>query len=306
MFSPEYTKLQDLLLERRKETAFTLDVSVLRERLTRATLPAADDIRTDVINMSGVSAERVVANAADKSRAILYVHGGGLVMGSPVTHRKLAGDVSRVTDAPTFVVDYRLGPEHTLPAPIDDLLTSYRYLLEHYEPGAIVLMGDSAGATLVILLMVRLRSEGLPLPGGAVLVTPWADYGCEDRSYIERAEVDPVTDVDQLRVYQDWFLGNQSSTDPAVFPLRADLRGLPPILIHAGGHDVTCSDAWRLARRASDSAVDVSFRYAPGMMHVWHVFAGRVPESTQAMAEVGSFARRCFSAASWNSQEASI
>ena len=152
--------------------------------------------------------------------------------------------------------------------------------------------GDSAGGSLIILTLIHLRESGAELPAGAVIVTPWVDYHCQDRSYTDRADGDPITLVSELSSYHRWFLGEHDADDPTVSPLDADLTGLPPLLIHGGGGDVMCNDAARLAARARAYGVDVTHRQVPEMMHVWHVFAGRVPEATDAMGEVSNFAER--------------
>jgi monoterpene epsilon-lactone hydrolase len=215
-------------------------------------------------------------------------------LGSAATHRKLAGDLSRVVGCGVYVLEYRLAPEHPLPAPVDDAVSGYRALLERHAAESLLLAGDSAGGTLTVLAAIRLRDAGSPMPAGLVALTPWVDYRCEDRSYTERAEGDPVTLVPELRGYGDWALDGYDATDPVVCPLSADLRDLPPMLIHGGTGDVMCNDAARLADKARSAGVDVTHRQVPEMMHVWHVFAGRVPEATEAVDDIGSFARRRF------------
>ena len=306
MLSPQYEKVRRLLLERRAETPASNDVEVLRNRLEAAALPAGEDVRTTAIVLGGVEAERVVAEGAENERALLYAHGGGFCLGSPATHRKLAGDVSRVTGCPCYVLDYRRGPEHPLPAAIDDVVTAYRALLERHQPQSMLMAGDSAGATLVILALARLQAAGIALPAGAIAITPWVEYRCADPSYVERAEGDPITLVPELRGYQPWFLGGRDPEDPMICALSADLRGMPPLLIHSGSGDVMCNDAVKLAARARSALVDVTHRQAPEMMHVWHVFAGRVPEATEAIEELGAFARRSLAAAARRGSETSV
>jgi len=292
--SPQYDKIRRILRERR--AAPSTDVIELRRRMTDAALPPGDDVTVEAITLGGIAAERVAARTAHTDQAILYAHGGGFCQGSPVTPRKLAGDVSRASGAVCYVVDYRLAPEHTMPAPIDDLVDAYRGLLETHPAQAIVFVGDSAGGALVVLAATRLKEAHLPMPAGLITMTPWVDYPCGDPSVTERAKDDPIVDVPELRNYQNWFLGRYAATDPAVSPIHADLSGLPPMLIHGGGGDSLCSDAAALAAHARAAGVDVTHRQVPEMVHVWHVFAGRVPESTEAVEDIGAFAQRRFAA----------
>jgi acetyl esterase/lipase len=296
MVSPQFDKVRRILRERRVASPPSTDVVELRRRLVDAALPADDDVTAESIMLGGVSAERVAARAARTDRAILYAHGGGFCQGSPVTHRKLAGSISRATGAVSFVVDYRLAPEHPLPAAIDDLVDAYRGLLETHPAQAVLFAGDSAGGALTVLAATRLKDTGLPMPAGLVVLTPWVDYPCAGPSVIAAAGDDPIVDVPELRSYQRWFLGRYAATDPAVSPIHADLRGLPPMLVHGGGGDVLCEDAAALAAHARAAGMDVTHRQVPEMVHVWHVFAGRVPEATEAVEEIGAFAQRRFAA----------
>jgi len=294
MVSPQFEKVRRILSERRAASPPSMDVVELRRRLSEGALPAGDDVTAEMIMLGGVPAERVTASNARTDRAILYAHGGGFCQGSPLTHRKLAGDLSRATGAVCFVVDYRLAPEHPLPAGVDDMVDAYRGLLQTHPAPTVLFAGDSAGGALVLLAATRLTSAQLPMPAGIVAITPWLDYECTGPAATERPEVDPIVNVAELRNYQKWFLGRYAATDPAVSPLHADFHGFPPILIHGGTGDVLCDDAAALAARARAANVDVTYREAPEMVHVWHVFAGRVPEATEAVEEIGAFARRCF------------
>ena len=306
MASPQFQKVRRILRERRVAAPPSTDVGELRRRLEDAALPPDEDVTAEPTVLGGVPVERVAARTARPDRAILYAHGGGFCQGSPVTHRKLAGSISRAAGAVCFVVDYRLAPEHPLPAPVDDLVEAYRGLLETYPPQAVVFAGDSAGAALTMLAATRVKDTGLPMPAGLVVLTPWVDYPCEGPSVIAAAGEDPIVDVAELRGYLPWFLGPYAATDPAVSPLHADLRGLPPMLVHGGGGDALCEDAAALAAHARAAGVDVTHRQAPEMVHVWHVFAGRVPEATEAVEDIGAFVQRRFAAAPAGPREAAL
>jgi len=294
MVSPQFDKVRRILRERRAASSPSTDIIELRRRMTEAVLPAGEDVTAEAIRVGGVLAERVAAGTAQADRVVLYAHGGGFCLGSPVTHRKLAGDISRASGAVCVVVDYRLAPEHPFPAPIEDLVAVYGALLESHPAESVLFAGDSAGGALVVLTASRLRDAGLPVPAGLVGLTPWTDYLCAGPSFVERADGDPITSVPELANYHNWFLGEHSPTDPRISPVHADLRGLPPMLLHGGDGDVMCDDAAVLAAHARAAGVDVTHRQVPEMLHVWHVFAGRVPEATEAVEEIGAFARRRF------------
>jgi acetyl esterase/lipase len=296
MVSPQFDKVRRILRERRVASPPSTDVVELRRRMTEAVLPAGEDVTVEAVTVGGVPAERVAARTARADRVVLYAHGGGFCLGSPVTHRKLAGDISRASGAVCVVVDYRLAPEHPFPAPIEDLVAVYGAVLESHPAESVLFAGDSAGGALIVLAASRLKDARLPMPAGLVGLTPWTDYLCAGPSFVERADADPITSVPELANYRNWFLGAHAPTDPRISPVHADLRGLPPMLLHGGGGDVMCDDAAVLAAHARAAGVDVTHRQVPEMVHVWHVFAGRVPEATEAVEEIGAFAQRRFAA----------
>jgi monoterpene epsilon-lactone hydrolase len=291
MTSAQYDKLYRLLLERRVATPRATDPAAQRATMDAEALPVGDDVHVRATVLGGVPAEMVAATGAAESDITLYVHGGGFCVGSLHTHRKLAGDVSRASGTTCAVIDYRLAPEHPLPAAIDDCVAAYSALVDSHGADRIVIAGDSAGATIAVMALTRLAANGLPMPVASVAISPWIDYRCAGPDYSEKAAVDPVILRSELLGYADWVLADQDPLDPAVTPLTAELRGLPPLLVHSGTRDVTSGDADTLAARARDAGVDVTHRVAPDMFHVWHVFAGRVPESTVAVCDVGAFVR---------------
>jgi epsilon-lactone hydrolase len=223
---------------------------------------------------------------------VLYLHGGGYVMGSLATHRKLAGDVSRAAGARVLLLDYRLAPEAPYPAAVDDAVAAYRWLLAAgIEPQAIAVAGDSAGGGLTVATLLALRDRGFPMPGAGVAISPWADLTMESASIEGLAERDPVVRGGDLKRYRDWYLDGTDPRHPGASPAHADLTGLPPLLVHVGEAEVLLDDAVLLAESGRRDGVDVTLEAWPDMVHVWHVFAGRVPESTAAVDRIGEFLR---------------
>ena len=128
------------------------------------------------VDAHGVRAEWTSTPDADRSSAILYLHGGGYVIGSLDSHRHVAAEVGRASGARTLAVDYRLAPEYPFPAPVEDTLAAYRYLLENdIQPKHIALAGDSAGGGLVVGALLAICEAGLPLPGCGWCISPWVD-----------------------------------------------------------------------------------------------------------------------------------
>ncbi len=258
-----------------------------------------DDFTIDVparysrVNAGGVTAEWVTAEGASDSRVVLYFHGGGYIIGSPRTHRAMLAHLSRDAAARVLALDYRLAPEHPFPAPVEDAVAAYRWLLsEGFDPANIVLGGDSAGGGLTIAALVQIRYLGLPIPAAGVCVSPWVDMEGLGDSMETRAAADPMVGKENLMVSAKTYLGGADPRAPLAAPLYADLHGLPPILIQVGDAEVLLDDSTRLAGIAREAGVDVQMDVWDDMIHVWHVFAPILPEGKQAIKQAGDFIKK--------------
>ena len=258
-----------------------------------------DDFSIDVpatyhrVNAGGVTAEWVAAEGTSDSRVVLYLHGGGYIIGSPRTHRPLMAWLSRESAGKVLGLDYRLAPEHPFPAPVEDSVAAYRWLLdEGYDPARISVGGDSAGGGLTIAALVQFRYLGLPMPGAAVCISPWVDMEGLGESMVTRAAVDPMVDKENLLISAKTYLGGSNPRAPLAAPLYADLRGLPPTLIQVGDAEVLLDDSTRLAGVAREAGVEVRMEVWDDMIHVWHLFAPILPEGLQAIAQAGEFIKK--------------
>ncbi|MDF1798681.1 MAG: alpha/beta hydrolase [Planctomycetota bacterium] len=222
---------------------------------------------------------------------MLYFHGGGFVFGSLKTHGELIGSLARSANARTFALEYRLAPEHPAPAAIDDAVSAYAFLLgEGISPAHLVLAGDSAGGNLVLATLLALRDRGLPLPAAGVALSPWVDLGCSGVSFEGNAAFDFVGE-EHCRLAARHYLDGVDAGRPDVSPLFADLTGLPPLLIHAGGAEVLVDQIRGFASRAQGAGVDVTLAVYEDMVHVWHMLRAVTPEAQRAVDEVGEFVR---------------
>ena len=245
------------------------------------------------VNAGGVTAEWVTAQGASDSRIVLYFHGGGYIIGSPRTHRAMLAELSQASSARVLALDYRLAPEHPFPAPVEDSVATYRWLLnEGYDPARIAMAGDSAGGGLTVSALVQLRYLGLPLPAAGVCVSPWVDMEGLGESMETRAEADPMVGKENLMVSAKTYLGGADPRAPLAAPLYADLRGLPPILIQVGDAEVLLDDSTRLAGVAREAGVEVQMDVWDDMIHVWHLFAPILPEGKQAISQAGEFIKK--------------
>jgi epsilon-lactone hydrolase len=232
-----------------------------------------------VVNSSKASSMRRI-------RLILYVHGGGYSLGLVNTNRYFVMSIARKTGLRVVLVDYRLAPEHPFPAALEDFLAVYRGLLaQGVQAGQIAVMGDSSGCGLALAGLTYLRDAGEPLPAAMIAMCPMVDQTNSGETFRTRAQVDPYH-LDPKYFMNQYVLVGQDPRNPLLSPLYADLRGLPPILIHAGDHDVFLCDATRLAEKASQSGVVVTLKVWDSMWHIFQMSAEIVPEGRESLDEI--------------------
>jgi acetyl esterase/lipase len=240
--------------------------------------------------LNGVSGEWLFPETGDGGRTLLYLHGGGYVLGSPLSHRDMVGAIADAAHAKVFLADYRLAPEHPFPAAVDDAVAAYEGLLETgVDPARLCIAGDSAGGGLTVATLLALRDRKLPLPAAGICISPWADLTCSSGSMTSMAEADPMLRPDALRWMAGLYLNGQDPQSPLASPVYADLRDLPPLLIQVGTEEALYDDAITLSRVARDAGVDATLEVWEGMMHVWHLMARLIPEGRQAIQVIGAF-----------------
>jgi monoterpene epsilon-lactone hydrolase len=247
-----------------------------------------DGIAVRPANAGGVPS--LLLGAGEEEPTLLYLHGGGYVLGSAFGYRPLAGALALAAGTGALVPEYRLAPEHPFPAALDDAVRAYGWMLERgVPPEHVTLAGDSAGAGLVLSLLLTLKERGLPLPGAAVMLCPAVDltFGLLVPPP-DDAQAETALAFGRLAVAA--YLGDHPIDDPVVSPLRADLSGLPPMLVQAATGDLQRPDAQALADRAGSHGVDVRLELYPVDTHVFHFFWSFLPEAADALESAGRFA----------------
>lgn len=252
--------------------------------------PALESVSYSNVTLGGVPCLRVVPEQLTSGRVLLYLHGGGYVHGGVNGYRGLTGRYAQALQAEVYVPDYRQAPEHPFPTPIDDTFNAYRALLASgIDPRALTLSGDSAGGAMVVTVMRKARDAGLPLPVAGVAISPWANLTHSGASASVRDGLDPLCSTAFLNTLARTFLDGELPTHPDASPVFASLHDLPPILIQIGENEVMLSDAIRLAAHLGESRVRTSLEIWPAMFHVWHLFAGLLPEADQALRNAARF-----------------
>lgn len=245
----------------------------------------ADTRDIHAINLAGVPTER---HGAAEATAILYLHGGIFIAGSPRTHRRLGRALAQELGSSVYVIDYRLAPEHPYPAALDDAETAWDCLRGlGYDAEQIVIAGDSAGGGLALALAQRLRDrEQSEHAAALILISPYADLTTQSDSMHSLAGRDPMLSAKVLRRGGDYYRGPLAADDPRVSPLFGDMHHLPPILIQVGSEEVLLDDALRLEGRVRAAGGDIECQVWPGLWHDFQLFQGLIPEAGQAVAEI--------------------
>lgn len=270
------------------------ELSERRARLDAlgAQFPVPPDVRVESVDANGVAAEWTMAPDADPNRVLLFLHGGGYVSGSIASHRAMVAEAGRQAGVRTLALGYRLAPEHPFPAALEDALSGYRFLLgSGIDPRNVVVGGDSAGGGLTIAALVSLRDAGVKPPSCAWCISPWVDLEMTGASIDAKAAVDPMIQRPYLQELVMAYLPGGDPRAPLVSPLRADLHGLPPLLIQVGAAETLLDDAVRLAGAAGAADVAVTLEVYPDMIHVWPLFHQQLAAGRRALAAAGRFMR---------------
>ncbi len=226
----------------------------------------------------------------DENAIILHMHGGAYVSGGLLQARVLASHIAAASCLNVMTFAYRLAPEYSYPAQLEDASSVYLDLLaQGYSPQNIAFTGESAGGNLALALALKLKSESRPMPACIALLSPWGDVELTGDSYRDLANVDPTLDLVTIREAAKGFVGGDVSLmrDPMVSPIHADFHGFPPVQIHVGTKELLLSDAETLATAMRRDDVSVTLMCWEGMCHVFQVFG--FPESRLSMKAIGQF-----------------
>jgi len=261
--------------------------------------PLPEDVKIEQVKANGIPAEWQIVPGANQDRVIFYIHGGGMVIGSPQGSRYFTVALAQATKMRVLSVDYRLAPEHPHPAGQEDCVTAYKWLLSTGIKSKNILIGGlSAGGYLTLTTILRLREEGIPLPLGAICLSPGTDYRTEgaDDLFFENAETDPIlADGGLLLFCIPAYVADADPNDPLVSPVIADFKGFPPMLIQVSTSEMLYSGSKRLAENAKEAGVDVTLETWNNVPHGFHVFGLNVlPEAEDAINHIKDFTQKLF------------
>jgi acetyl esterase/lipase len=250
----------------------------LEEFMSHQQIP--DNLDIVDFEMAGRPARRYLPKGARTDRGVLYLHGGGYTVGSLDAYRSLMAHLSVVCRAVVTGLDYRLAPEHTYPAALDDAVAAFEEMSGPIAAEKIMVAGDSAGGGLALACMLKLQDKGSPPPGCATLISPWTDLTCSGESLGRERE----TYVEGALPY----IGDFPPETVGISPLFGEFEGLPPLLIQVASDEALLDDSTRLETRAADAGVSVDIRLFDEAFHVFQMFT-ELPESRDALSEIGRF-----------------
>lgn len=267
-------------------------IDELRARVARQPFSRPPrDVAIERGAVGGVPCEWLIPPGTEQGPVLLYLHGGGWVLGWMPIYRRMVARLGRAAGCRVLAVDYRLAPEHPFPAALEDCAAVYRGLLAGgLDPRRLAVAGDSAGGNLTLTTLISLRDAGVPPPAAAVCISPSVDLEGAGPSFWTAR--DPVISAAVSLTMRRLYIGGHDPREPLLSPIHADLSGLPPLLIHAGAEEILRDDAQRLADQARAAGLDVRLTLWPGMWHVWHLFLPWLPEARQALDEIAAFLRQ--------------
>jgi epsilon-lactone hydrolase len=241
-------------------------------------------------DIHGMKCEWINPDGSDATRVLLYFHGGGYATGSINTHRALVSQIARYAGIQAMVIDYRLAPEHKYPAPIEDAVKAYEWLLaEGFLPQHIAFGGDSAGGGITLGTLLYLRDHNRPLPQCAIALSPWTDLTLSGQSYHEKKDHDPMLVHEAFPLWVKNYMGDTPPDAPYASPLLQDLKGLPSIYIQVGEEEMLLSDSVEFGAKAQTAGVHVTLEVFAKKFHVFNAFWRVLPKAREANKKLGHF-----------------
>jgi acetyl esterase/lipase len=270
------------------------DLGALRAGFDNMYPEPADDVVVTEASIGSV-AGRWVQTPESGQAVVLHVHGGAFMLGSSWGYREFASRIGRAAGARVFVADYRLAPEYSCPAAVNDIVDAYRGLIgaeENIDPSKVVVIGDSAGGNIALAAVVAIKKAGLRSPAGLALLSPFGDLTISGDSMSWAATLDPISTRAAAEQGIALYLAGTDPKDPLASAMFADLSGLPPMLVQAGTHEIVLDDAIRIAEFARDAGVEVDLQLSYQMVHVFQMFAYKFAVAQRAVDRIGEFVRK--------------
>ena len=292
--SPESVAYLQKLRNRTPFGTADFNLDQLRSGMGSRREPTVENVTLIRSKIGDIPCEWVVAPGADSDVRLLYLHGGGFVSGSGSYYLPLAAHISAAAKCAVLLPDYRLAPEHRFPAGVEDCVAAHQWIISNGPSGpgaakATFIAGDSAGGSLTLATLLALRDRKLTLPSGGIPISPTTDLTLASES-LETVE-DPIISARTMPLFRDLYLGEQDPRNPLASPVFGDYRGIPPLLIQVGEHEMLRDDSIRVADKARSDGTSVNLEVWPGMFHVFQSHEPLLPEARESIAHMAEFMR---------------
>lgn len=255
------------------------------------------------VDADGVPAEWVVAPGTDSQRRLLYIHGGAFMMGSPRSHRNITSRFSELCGVAVLAIDYRLMPEHSRLAGVQDCQKAYEWMMRNgpdgqSEPSRVYVAGDSAGGNLSLMMNAWVRDHASRQADAVIALSPVTDLTMSSPSMLENMETDAMLGPmfaglakvpRPILLWWSWVQGRTTPANPLISPVFGDLSGLPPTLVHASEAEILRDDSRRYVNRAVAQGSPARLQTWAHVVHVWHMFYPDLTEAREAWEEIRKF-----------------
>lgn len=262
---------------------------LIRLGVDRVKLPAG--ITRQAVSADSVPCEWLIPDGSPPDKALVYFHGGGFVYGVTSLHLEMVSALALKMGVRALMVDYRVAPQHPFPAPLDDCVTAYRWVLKQGFPAKnVVMAGDSAGGNLTLTTLMTQRDSGGALPEAAASLSAVGSFAAERGGLWEKAR-DPLLHPRAAQTYNRAYVADNDPRNPLISPVFGDWRGLPPILFHCGEDEVLREDSVEMAALAHEAGVTTRLEIYPTMWHVWQIYL-KMPQAQHSLDDIAQFLRQ--------------
>lgn len=239
------------------------------ERRQTERIPLLKNVAVKESRMAGIPVELVTAEENPQNELIFYIHGGGFVLGEAKTRRFFTAYLAGKLHYNVVAVNYRLAPEFPYPAGAMDCLAVYEALLNRYDAGKIMFVGESAGGNLVLSTLLRAKEKNLPLPAAVFAFSPTVQYSKAFPSYTGNLNTDCMVGYLSEEVC-DLYLQSRDKAllkNPFVAPYYGDYTGCPPIFLWASNSEVLRDDSIFFYKKLKSCGQDCELYLRDNMMH---------------------------------------
>ena len=260
--------------------------------IASAKIKLPKNISSQKFTIEGINSEWIIPSNPQGEKVLLYIHGGGFISGSCLTHRMHVAKFANECQIKSLIFDYRLAPEHPFPAAVEDCLKVYKCLLNMgFDSKNIIIGGESAGATLTLSLLLAIKENGISLPKAAFSISPITDLSCRGSSFEYNFKND-VAPKNSWKIWANMYIADNNIKNPLLSPQFGNYEGIPPLYICVGTNEIHFEDCVNVAKVAANYGVDVTLKKWDKMVHAFPLLTPLFPEARNAFMDICDFIKR--------------